>query len=188
MPLNHKQQWTKKMKEFLRNPVILYLLVALTSIIAALILFAAGGSIAEVTGDDNNFVGFGFQAGGALAGFIIILMLSVRVLKQLKEFDEPEPISEMSMKFHLKGNPLQFKKNHDYSGKIYLFNEDTGIKDTVNVPEFRWENQALTADIPSIQKNHLIAIKVKNPENQSWECDYFYARARTKTLDLNEGK
>lgn len=172
------------METLLRHPVVLYLLVAITSIAAALILFEAGGSLAEVTSEGNEVIGFGFRAGGALAGFIIILMLSVRVLQKFNDFGRGEDVgSKMSMKFHLEGAPEAFARNSPYVGKIDLFDEDSGEKKTIEVTDFRWENRALTFDLPEIKKSHLLAIKVTDENGRSWLCDHFYARVRTQTLE-----
>jgi len=171
--------------QFLKHPVLVYLLISIVSTVCALILFAAGGSLAEVTSSDNQFLGFGFRAGGALAGFLIIFMLSVKVMGKLKGFDTEAPVPGMSMKFHLKGSPEPFHKNESYTGTVSLFDEDTGDKEDLPVAEFRWENRSLTVDIPSVKKTHLVAISVRNSGDKVWECEYFHARARTTSLELS---
>lgn len=143
-------------------PVLAYLLIATVSSVCALILFAAGGSLAEVTSEHNEVLGFGFRAGGALGGFAIIFALSVRVLGKLQECGA----RGMSMRFYLEGNPEPFKRDNMYSGKVVLFNEDTGKRKVFEISEFRWENGRLTFDLPGVQKSHLMSITVQDSQSR----------------------
>lgn len=64
---------------YLEHPVVSYFLMGVSSIIATVIFFLIGGSYAEFSGQENTFAGITFKAGGAIAGFVIILFTSLNV-------------------------------------------------------------------------------------------------------------
>ncbi len=66
---------------FTKSPIFIYLVLVCVSTISALILFQFGDSMAEVTGHPDK--AFSFQAGGAIAGFLIVFWLSTRVIVRL---------------------------------------------------------------------------------------------------------
>ncbi|MEN8251442.1 MAG: hypothetical protein ABFS32_21130 [Bacteroidota bacterium] len=63
-------------KELTKTPVFIYIVLSGVSVISALIFFHLGGSLAEMTGKTEY--GFSFKAGGALAGFLIVMWVSIK--------------------------------------------------------------------------------------------------------------
>ncbi len=68
-------------KKFTNTPVFIYFILASVSALSALVFFHLGGSLAEFAGQSAH--GFSFSAGGALAGFLIVIWVSVRVIERL---------------------------------------------------------------------------------------------------------
>lgn len=64
----------------INHPVIAYIIISFVSLGGAFLFFKGAGSFAEVIGPENKMLGFSFRAGGAIAGFIIIFILSKRAL------------------------------------------------------------------------------------------------------------
>jgi hypothetical protein len=67
------------------HPVIVYVVISLVSLGCAVALFLLGGSLAEITGNNNSLLGFTFKAGGAIAGFILIYAFSHRTILKFNE-------------------------------------------------------------------------------------------------------
>ena len=72
------------MRNPLDRPVTDYLVNILCSLVVAVICFKLGGSLAEVSGNEKSFLGLTFKASGALAGFIIVFLLSKKALEKLR--------------------------------------------------------------------------------------------------------
>ncbi len=67
------------------NPVLIYIVISLSSLVCAVIFFWIGGSVAEVVDKNSELLGISFKAGGALAGFIIIFLLSKNAIIKFDE-------------------------------------------------------------------------------------------------------
>ena len=67
------------------HPVIVYVVISFVSLGCAVALFLLGGSLAEITGNNNSLLGFTFKAGGAIAGFILIYAFSHRTILKFNE-------------------------------------------------------------------------------------------------------
>jgi hypothetical protein len=83
--------------DFLERPIGSNIVIFGLSLLAAVILFQFGSSAAEVTGQEGTFLGFTFKAGGALAGFIIIYVLSSNRLDKLRKSYEQDPLGVLQM-------------------------------------------------------------------------------------------
>ena len=68
-------------REFTKTPIFIYMVLAGVSAVSSLVFFHLGGSLAEMTG--NTKYGFSFKAGGALAGFLIVIWVSVQIMERL---------------------------------------------------------------------------------------------------------
>jgi len=68
-------------KDLFTTPVFIYLVLSGVSAVSAIVFFHLGGSLAELTGQTDY--GFSFRAGGALAGFLLVIWVSVQVIERL---------------------------------------------------------------------------------------------------------
>ena len=171
------------MDKFLGHPTVIYLLIVVVSISAAVILFKVGGSLAEVTGQENTFLGFGFKAGGAIGGFLLIFWTSPKVIEMLKNKRE----KRINMRLYLIGNPKNFDRGDTtYTCKYRIFNEETGDSEESKLFKPRWEAGFLTIDIKDVGSDDMIAAHVENEQKDVWECDYFHSRAHTREAKLLE--
>lgn len=86
---------------YINRSVIAYLIISVVSLGAAFLFFKGAGSFAEVIGPENKALGFSFRAGGAIAGFIIIFILSQKaVLNFDRNIKDPNPeINSMRKEF-----------------------------------------------------------------------------------------
>ena len=167
--------------KFLEHPTIRYLLIVVVSIFAAVILFKIGGSLAEVTGQEDTIVEFGFEASGAVGGFLIIFWTSPKVIAMLNRE------KRIGMKLYLIGKPKSFDRSDEtYTCKYWIFNEETGDKKESPSVKPRWEAGFLTIDIQHVGPDDMIAAQVKNAQKDVWECDYFPTRAHTTDAELLE--
>ncbi|KAA3618532.1 MAG: hypothetical protein D8M58_21350 [Calditrichaeota bacterium] len=168
----------------LKNPLITYSIVSVISLIIALIMYLLGGSLAEVTGNADNFYGIGFKASGFLGGFIIIFIVSQSMIIKFSKIEEKLKNQQINLKVYLKGTPEPFKRTIEYKCTYTLFNETSGEKKS-NECEHRWEAGFLTLDIPNINSDDLVQVRVSiSGNNKEWRCDYFYPRTPEKELKL----
>ena len=81
----------EKVLRVLEHHVVQYLIIFVLAVAAAVLFFEIGGSFAHVTGQqDNPTLKLTFEAGGGLAGFILVLLLSVWVIGKLRNLDQRE--------------------------------------------------------------------------------------------------
>ena len=81
-----------KWNRFLDHPLLVYLIIGSFSVISAYIFWSIGDSFAKVV-SDKPVVGVTFEAGGALAGFILVFWLSISIIERLHKLSpEPSPI------------------------------------------------------------------------------------------------
>src|SRR5439155_10563744 len=73
------------MRNLLDHPLVDFLLIMVCSLAVALICFKLGGSLAEISGNEKNFLGLTFKASGALGGFIIVFLLSKKALEKIRQ-------------------------------------------------------------------------------------------------------
>lgn len=168
-------------KRISKNVVYLYLVTAGFSTLSALIFFHLGGSLAHITGKTG--FGFGFKAGGAIAGFLIVFWISIRAIEKLYGLSTLSA-DFCKMKIYLSGTPENFnRQDSSYKCKYFLFNGETGKKREFDTG-FRWENGYLTIDLDEVGQDDLISVRIKNSENKIWECDYFHSRAPMTEIKL----
>lgn len=180
VPLHRK---ISKMRVF-EHPVVTYLVIGLFSTCAAVILFKAGGSLAEITGQENTLLGVSFKAGGALAGFILIFLMSVKAIERLGKIDKVVKERRINMKLYLIGKPESFAhQDTTYVCKYSLFNEETGEKREFPAIHL-WEAGYLTLHITEVGTDDWIAVRIENTQGKVWECDYFHSRAPKTEVQL----
>lgn len=69
--------------EVLEQPMVSFIVMGTFSTVAAVIFFQIGGSVASVTAEDNLLLQASLEAGGALAGFIIVFLVSHRAYSRI---------------------------------------------------------------------------------------------------------
>ena len=163
----------------LRYPVVNILIIGLFSTCVAVILFKAGGSLAEVTGQENTILGISFKAGGALGGFILIFWILLRGIERFQK-----TVTKVNLKLHLIGKPENFdRQDTTYVCKYWLFNEQTGERQEFSA-KHRWEAGYLTLDVRDVGADDFIAVRIENAQKKVWECDFFHARAPKMEVPL----
>ena len=89
-----------------------YLMIGVFSIIAAILLFNVGSSFAEVTGQQNTVLGVTFKAGGVIAGFLIIFLLSPGVIEKIEKIEQDKDfILEVAKQHESIISPLEQEKD-----------------------------------------------------------------------------
>lgn len=170
----------------LERPVIIYLIIGFFSTCIAIILFKIGGSLAEITGQEKTILGISYKAGGALAGFILIFIISLRGFERLQKISNAGETGRINMKLYLIGRPENFvRKDTTYVCTCWLFNGETGERKDFH-PIHRWEAGYFTIDIRKVGPDDLIAVRIENVQKKVWECDYFHSRALKTEVILLE--
>jgi len=146
------------------RPVIDYLVIIVCSLAAALICFKLGDSLAKVSDNDANFLGFTFEAGGALAGFLIIFALSLQVLERLRRARDmlAIPVS-VYVETPAKFAPPASK----YRCEATLYNVDTGETRTLPMQP-GWENGALRFNLRDVLLAESVSAMISDDRNHRW--------------------
>lgn len=162
--------------KLLNHPVISYIIISVISLACAIALFQLGGSLAEITGNEKNAIGFGFKAGGAIAGFILIFILSQKAINNFQEINRRNNPT-INVKIYLQSKPNNFERNGSaYTVEYIIFNEDSGEKKTVSAG-YTWEAGYLTVLAKDLGDRDYLTIRVTNDKNNSWESDSFHSRS-----------
>lgn len=168
------------MTRSLESPVIAYLIIGSFSLLAAGLMFLIGGSLAEVSGQEGSFLGFGFRAGGAFGGFVIVFWISLTILERLRRADGGNQAS--GLKLPLKAQPSKFDRAGSYRCKYWLYDTQTG--DNREFPAtYTWEAGFLTIYIRDVGENDMIKVRVEDGQ-KSWESEHFDARTRETAVTL----
>jgi hypothetical protein len=163
------------MRVNLDHPVIRYLVIGLFSVGASVVLFLIGGSLAEVSGNEDTFLGLSFKASGAVGGFLITFWMSLRALDRLQPPSEP-----INFTVYLTGRPQPFSpSDRPYTAVARVFNRRSGEQREFEVQP-RWELNHLTIDFRNVQADDLISARVEDAASTAWEFDYFYPLQITK--------
>jgi len=163
------------------RPVIDYLVIIVCSLAVALLCFWLGDSLARVSGNDASLLGFTFEAGGALAGFLIIFALSQRVLERLRTARDmlAVPVS-VYVETQSKFAPPASK----YRCEAKLYNVDTGETRTLPMQP-GWENGALRFDLRDVLLAESVSAIISDDRNQQWYLEDFKPFTQKKAaIDL----
>lgn len=165
------------MQWFLDHPIVRYLIISTVSVLASVIFFKLGGSLAEVSGTEDKLLGFGFKASGAIGGFFIIFWISLRSIEKLT------PVGGLSrLKVYVVGKPKNFSSSDGrYTCQGQIYNAETGETRTFNAPP-RWEAGFLTLDFRDLGPSDLIGAEIKNAQNQIWQVEYFDPRTNAREI------
>lgn len=164
------------MDNYLNHPVIRYLVISITSVVAAVIFFKLGGSLAEISNSDSPAVGITFRAGGALAGALIFFLLSYRFIER------PQP-SVSQVKLHVTRNPRNFSDNdgNTYTCTGTIFNPETNQERRVPLIT-RWEAGLLTLNFLGISSSEWIGAEIQNQNQEIWRVHYFDPKTNKKEV------
>ena len=166
------------MSRFLDVPLINLTVVAVLSLVVAILTFRLGGSLAEISDQEGNFLGFTFKAGGALAGFVIVFLLSS---KELQKMHSTSAKSSFSIKIPaVDSQPTGFSQATHYSCKCMLFDTESGTRREINA-EYTWEAGFLTVFAAGVRGNDLVRIRVEDGFT-AWESEDFDPLTRAATM------
>lgn len=167
--------------KFLKHPIVVYAVISATSLIVAAFLFIIGGSVAKLAGHDDTLVGISFEAGGALAGFIIVFYVSYKVIIGLYEkLNSVNP--RINIKVYLQTNSQHFPRNDNYTASYAIFNEETGESEE-RIAQILWDAGYLTIHAMEIGEKDYLTVKIKNSSQKTWESDSFHSRS-PKVINL----
>ena len=144
------------------------------SVAAAVIFFQIGGSVAEVSGQEGTLIGVGFEAGGALAGFVIIFLLSLRGIGKLKQIT-PE-VNRLLREYILRAPVDSFGPTDETLVCRYmLFDTETG--DWGKWSEISYVRAAggLKIHVREMEHYHIIRIRLEDAQGNVWVSDDDYA-------------
>lgn len=162
--------------KILDHPIIYYLVIALVSLTCAILLFYLGGSLAEVSGDQNSWLGFSFKASGGIGGFIIIFWLSQKVVMRFSEGHDGGD-QKINIKVYLESKDGEFdRSNTSYLAEYNIFNEDTGDNQKYQTSPF-WEAGFLTVQARNVGDSDYLTITVRDSADNVWESDSFHSRS-----------
>lgn len=156
------------MKKF-DHPISIYLIITLMSTVIAVLLFQLGGSMAEVVNQKDN--AFGFKAGGAIAGFIIIFWLSYRVIRDLFK----ERNKQNSFKIYMRDKNLPFNRNSQYKVTCIFYDDSTGTTKSQQFDTFI-DNGYLGFQLPDIDEGVAVSSLTASDGQSTWNFGYFNPR------------
>jgi len=164
------------LQSYLNHPVVRYLIISLTSIVASVIFFRLGGSLAEISKADDPVVGISFRAGGALAGCLIFFLLSYR-------FIDKTVAKSSRAKVYIRKRPKNFSDNdgNTYTCIGLIFNPETNEQRRIVLPTL-WEAGFLTLNFLDIKPDEWIGVEIKNQTNQTWLVHYFDPKTNTREV------
>jgi hypothetical protein len=162
---------------YLDHPVVRYLVIGVFSVVASIVLFLVGGSLAEISDNNQTLLGFSFKASGAIGGFFITFWMSLRAIPRLQPQLEP-----VTMTLYLTGDPQSFSpQDRSYRCEGRVFNRRTGEQRDFELRP-RWEAGYLTIDFRGVRPDDLISAQIENDRHSIWEFDYFYPLQQPKTM------
>jgi len=169
------------MRRYLDVPLVSILVLGFFSLLAAGLMFLVGGSLAEVSDQEGKFFGFTFEAGGAIAGFVIVFVL---VAHRLEQFRKSTPIeAKFSIKIPAVDSvPTGFSQAKQYNCKYTLFSTGTGTRQEMSA-EYTWEAGFLTVFVKDVLGQDLVRVRVEDG-GQAWESEDFQPYTRSAQVRL----
>jgi len=161
--------------KLLERPIMIYIIMGTFSVAAAVIFFLIGGSVAEVSGQEGTLLGVGFKAGGALAGFVIIFLLSQRVINDLRKITAEE--RDLLREYILRPQVDSFDPTDaTLVCKYRLFDTETGDWGEWKAISFTREAGGLKVYVKEMKPQHIISVRLENAQNNVWipddDCAY----------------
>ena len=172
------------MRDLLDHPLVDFLLIVLCSLGVALICFKLGGSLAEVSGNEKNFLGLTFKASGALGGFIIVFLLSKKALEKLRQDATSRRNARViPVKVYVQAEPDFDPPADKYKCEATLFNEETGERRTLQIKP-RWEAGYLTVDLLEVALADYVGALITDDHNRRWVLQDFKPSEHNKEAIL----
>lgn len=156
------------------HPMFKFILIATFSVASAHFFWMLGGSAAKIVAEDNKSLGLGIELGGAIAGFVAVFWISLKVAERLHGLTSPGAPSR-KLKIFLVPREL-FARDDQYVCDVSIYNEDTGDERTQSgMP--RRENGHLTIDLRDLSEGERFQIQLRNSENGRWISEYCHPSA-----------
>lgn len=153
----------------LERPMVSYIIMGIFSSVAALIFFLIGGGVATVTGQGGTLIGVGFEAGGALAGFVIIFLLSSRVITNLRKMTPEEQRSLREYILHVREDAFIPR---GLICRYRLYDTDTGDWGEWKQISYTREAGAPKILVTEMEQRHIIRIRLEDARNNIiWESE-----------------
>jgi len=161
-----------RVRVVLDHPVARYLVIATFSLLAAWLCWKLGGSFAKVVSPES-VAGFTFELGGAVAGFVAVLLISLRVLERLEGAARG---TLRRVKVFLVP-PEEFAKDMSYSCTVSIYDDETGEARDLRDLVPRREAGHLTVDIRDLTPNERFRLEVRDAANRTWRSEYHHPAA-----------
>jgi hypothetical protein len=153
----------------LERPIISYAIIFFLSIVAALLFFLIGGSVAEISGQGDTFLGLSIKAGGAIAGFVIIFILSLRVIERLNKITPKDEESRLLREFILRINPRPTSSLTSSLECTYcLYDTDEGQWGNWKPVSFVRDPAGLIIFINEMGPKNILRVKLVDNQNHEW--------------------
>lgn len=152
----------------LHEPLIKYLIIFILSFVAAIVAFQLGGSLAEIAGEERKIAKFSFKAGGAIAGFIIIFVISIKAVSTLEKYN-PVAIK----KIHLLNTPKRSElADNSYTCNVRLYDQEYGDERELT-PNIGWEAGFLTIYLRpnDIRPTDYYMVVLKDSSGRTWHSE-----------------
>lgn len=152
----------------LHEPLVKYLIIFVLSFGAALVSFEIGGSIAKIAGEEGEIAKLSFEAGGAIAGFLIIFLFSLKAIRYLEK-NIPVAIK----KIHLLSAPKRSEfVNNSFRCKIRLYDQENGDEREL-APRLGWEAGFLTIYLKpnDIRPTDYYMIVLNDGNGKTWQSE-----------------
>jgi hypothetical protein len=152
------------------EPITKFGVVFTASVAAAVLFYLLGGSLASVSGDSGTFLGFGFKATGAIAGFVIIYTISYRSLKKMEPRPDLKPLNILRLR--VRGQPA-FSRDDIYRVRCTIIPESGEKYEVERDPD--WEPPSyLTFDLGQIRPDDRIQATIENARGLTWQITRFF--------------
>ena len=156
----------------LESPIVSYIIMGIFSSVAALIFFLIGGGVATVAGQEGTLIGVGFEAGGALAGFVIIFLLSFRVITKLRDMT---PEEQRSLRDYILRVREDTFTPRSLICRYRLFDAETGDWGQWKEISYTREGGAPKIHVAEMEQRHIIRIRLEDARNNMiWESEDDY--------------
>lgn len=151
------------------------LILAAASILVATACFHLGGIVADAAGA-SEILGVTFQTGGALAGFVITLVLLFYIYQNI-HVERPVTINVTVVL----SNGTFTKKGNDFSAKATIMKRATIGKTDRSVPVV-WQAGGLTVQLRDIEPDDLVMITISDARGGNWQSEFFSPYSTNLTL------